>query len=231
MKHLSMCALVIAGLLGQLGCASGDDATERGLLAAETSTSLLPWKAGNRWTYRVTEDGEARTKETSVLPEEAVGGTGPHRLVKANKVVTKKDDGDQTFSWQARVGERVVRYREHELKEGNTTPSGEEHYDPAKLNVDESAAKTTLGAKWAEEYKETKVSKSGVPSTSTKSDAWSVEAVDEEVTVPAGTFRAVVLQRTGGGAPKKFWFVRGVGKVKETDGPQTEELVSYQLAP
>jgi hypothetical protein len=226
-----MCALVIAGLWGQLGCASVDEGTETQLLAAETGTSLLPWKAGNRWTYRVTEADEVRTKETAILPEEAVGGSGPHRLVKANKVVTKKDDGDQTFSWQARVGERVVRYRENELKEGNTASSGEEHYDPAKLNVDESAAHTTLGAKWTEEYKETKVSKSGVPTTSDQSDAWTVEAVDESVTVPAGTFKAVVLSRTAGGAPKKFWFVRGVGKVKETDGPQTEELVSYQLAP
>lgn len=62
-------------------------------------------------------------------------------------------------------------------------------------------------------------------------DLWSVVAVDQSVTVPAGTFKALVVRRranAGTGSDKTFWFVRGIGKVKETGvGEQTEELTSY----
>jgi hypothetical protein len=43
--------------------------------------------------------------------------------------------------------------------------------------------------------------------------------------VPAGTFDAIVLRKVGG-SEKRYWYVRGVGKVKETGG-QVEELVSW----
>jgi len=55
--------------------------------------------------------------------------------------------------------------------------------------------------------------------------------VGQTVTVPAGTFdNAIVLARTSDGSEKFYWFVAGVGKVKE-EGGQTEELVSYQVNP
>jgi hypothetical protein len=51
------------------------------------------------------------------------------------------------------------------------------------------------------------------------------------VTVPAGTFTAIYLQKaSGGGTTKTYWYVPGVGKVKE-DGGQLEELVSHELVP
>ena len=36
--------------------------------------------------------------------------------------------------------------------------------------------------------------------------------------------------KAGGSNLKTYWYVPGVGKVKETGG-QTEELVSYEVAP
>ena len=69
--------------------------------------------------------------------------------------------------------------------------------------------------------------------TKDKSDQWTVEALDESVTVPAGTFTALRVYRVGeedGQASKRYWFVKGVGKVKEV-GKQTEELMSYELTP
>ena len=53
-----------------------------------------------------------------------------------------------------------------------------------------------------------------------------------DVTVPAGTFTAVYIQKVSatGGSAKTYWYVPGVGKVKELGG-QLEELVSYSLAP
>jgi hypothetical protein len=230
MKCLPVFTLIIAGLLGHVGCASPAEESETEPMAQVASASLLPWKEGNRWSYRVTKDGKAGTKDLAVGPEEQVGGTGPNRSKKANRVISKQDDGDQAISWQARDGERVVRYREHTIKADSKTPTGEEHWAPSKLHVDDSAAHTALGASWTDEYVETKQSKKGDVSTSNERDEWSVVSIDDVVTVPAGTFRAIVLQRGGGDTPKKYWFVRGVGKVKET-GDETEELVSYQLAP
>ena len=43
------------------------------------------------------------------------------------------------------------------------------------------------------------------------------------------TFRAVRVRRdTAGGPSKTFWYVAGVGKVREVGG-QTEELQSYEV--
>ncbi len=77
---------------------------------------LLPWTVGNSWTYRVTEDSTVTTKRTSVGAPELVGGSGPNKDKMANLVITHKDDTgdgvdlDETRSWQALEGERVVRY-------------------------------------------------------------------------------------------------------------------------
>ena len=57
-----------------------------------------------------------------------------------------------------------------------------------------------------------------------------VIALAESITVPAGTFEAVVFQKIGSDTPKRYWYVAGVGKVKETGG-QTEELTEYELLP
>jgi hypothetical protein len=35
----------------------------------------------------------------------------------------------------------------------------------------------------------------------------------------------------GGTSTKRYWFVRGVGKVKEQSGAQLEELTSYKVEP
>jgi hypothetical protein len=98
------------------------------------------------------------------------------------------------------------------------------------LHLDMAAAHLVAGATWLEVYQETKQPVMGTASVATARDRWTVLAVDQEVTVPAGTFRALVLQKAGGSTAKQYWYVRGVGKVKETGG-QTEELVSYQLQP
>jgi hypothetical protein len=69
------------------------------------------------------------------------------------------------------------------------------------------------------------------PATAVSTDTWRVVAVDEMVNVPAGTFSAVLIEKVGGTSTKRYWFARGVGKVKERSGAQLEELVNYTLAP
>ncbi len=192
--------------------------------------ALLPWKHGNTWTYRVTVDSQVSEKVTTVGEEQLVGGTGPHAADLANHVVTTKRDGlDRTESWQARVGDRVLRYRELSFGASDGALELEEHWDPYKLHIDGTAEHMVAGAQWAETYTETKTTApAGTPITSTVTDTWTVEGVGISITVPAGTFQAVVFRKLP--TEKLYFYVPGIGKVKELGG-QTEELVSYDLVP
>jgi hypothetical protein len=186
---------------------------------------LMPWAVGNSWTYRVTDKDDGRsTKVTTIEAEERVGGKGPHKDEMAFKVVTKKGESDQTISWQLEIGDKVVRYREQSFGAKSGELQLEEHWDPYKLHVDGTAAHRKAGATWLEVYEETKL-----PVDAASSTRWTVDSPDEVVSVPAGTFHAIVFQKAGGGSLKTYWYVPGVGKVKET-GSQTEELVSYEVA-
>lgn len=193
--------------------------------------SFLPWQEGNTWTYRVTEAGVTSTKVTTVGALEPVGGTGPNADLEANKVETAKGTGgmDLTVSWQLQVGDSVLRYREQAYSASTGDLELDEHWDPHKIHFDGSPEHTVAGATWLEEYQETKLPVGGAPETTTARDRWTVIAVDEEVTVPAGTFSALVLTKAGGTVLKTYYYVRGVGKVKE-EGTQTEELQSFEVS-
>lgn len=192
---------------------------------------LIPWAVGNTWTYRVTEDGEVSTKTNTIGEQEPVGGDGPNaELVVYKLTTTKKNGKDRTESWQAPDGDRIVRYRERSFSASTGDLELEEYWNPAKLHVDWSAERLVDGASWLEEYEETKLPVGDTSSTSTRRDLWKVVSLAESVTVPAGTFRAVVFQKLGSDTPKNYWYVPDLGKVKETGG-QTEELVSYELSP
>lgn len=191
----------------------------------------LPWAEGNTWTYRVTNNGVVSEKVTTIGAEEMVGGEGPNQDKRAFRVVTKKGVSDETVSWQALEDERVVRYREQSFHAGTGELELEEHWMPHKLHFDDSVDHTADGADWLESYTETKIYASGRPTEESEArDRWFVDSRNEMVTVPAGTFNAIVVQKAGGGSVKTYWYVRGVGKVKETGG-QTEELVSYEVNP
>ena len=216
------------------GCGTADpknDATDGGARLRPPG-ALLPWKTGNSWTYRVTDDGEISTKVTTIGDLEAVGGTGPHQAEMAYKVVTKKgvDGTDQTISWQNLTGDKVIRYREQSFSASSGMLELEEHWDPYKLHIDGSAEHTVTGASWIERYSETKLPVGGAPTTNEQRDPWSCDVSNESVTVPAGTFDAVIVRKAGSSSLKTYWYVPGVGKVKETGG-QIEELLSFSLAP
>jgi hypothetical protein len=214
--------------LALVGCGDGDPPSD------DPSTgALLPWSEGNSWTYKVTDSatGTVTRKVTKIMPTEAVSGTGPNKDTLANKVVTSKEDGnDETHSWQALVGDKVVRYREVAFASG--APDLEEHWDPFKLRVDGSPSRAKSGPSWVEKYAETKTKlKSGVvEGPFDRRDTWQVLKEAEKVSVPAGEFDALVVTRASGSdSTKTYYFVRGVGKVKETGANQTEELEDYDL--
>ena len=221
--------LLCAAITSSFSC--GEDEPDSDDASQEESNEkgpYLPWAEGNTWTYRVTNNGEVSTKTVTVQAEETIGGTGPHKDERAFRVVTKKGDADETVSWQALVDGRVLRYREQSFHAGSGELEQEEHWDPYKLHFDGSAEHTAAEASWLESYEETKIQPGDPDQTATERDRWLVDSPREKVTVPAGTFDAVVVQKAGGSDIKTYWYVRGVGKVKETGG-QTEELVSFTV--
>ena len=197
--------------------------------------ALLPWAVGNTWTYKVTETGGVVSeKVTTVGDEEEVGGMGPSAALLAFHVVTSKgaNGNDRTESWQTPSPDnpdRIVRYREQAFGAIAGMLEQEEHWDPEKLHIDGSPDRTVAGASWLERYDETKLPVGLTMTTHTVSERWTVISDDETVEVPAGTFEHVIhFQKAGGDSTKEYWYLRGVGKLKET-GSQTEELVDYKI--
>ncbi len=224
-----------------VGCGSIDPGNEtndgsggEGGGSPQPQGALLPWAVGNQWTYAVNKDGVTTTKTTTVGALEPVGGEGPHANAIANHVVTRKgaELTDRTESWQAPSEEgesRIVRFREQSFDASRGELELEEYWDPPKLHVDGSPARTTRGASWLESYQETKLPVGLSPTTHAVRERWTVLDDDATLEVPAGTFdHVVVLQKVGGSSTKQYWYRRGVGKLKET-GAQTEELSEYEL--
>jgi hypothetical protein len=195
---------------------------------------ILPWAVGNSWTYQVTKDGEVALKTTTIGELEEVGGDGPNAAVMAYHVTTAKgtDLNDHTESWQGPSSDddqRIVRYREQSFDASSGKLELDEYWEPEKLHVDGSAAHSVKGASWLESYAETKLAVGLSPTTHDVRERWIVADDDETLEVPAGTFEHVIhFQKVGGSSSKDYWYVRGLGKVKET-GSQTEELTEASL--
>lgn len=195
---------------------------------------LLPWAQGNEWTYRITKDGLTSVKTTTIGELEAVGGKGPNAELMAYHVVTAKgaELADRTESWQAQDPDnedRIIRYREQSFDATSGDLELEEYWDPAKLHIDGSAERTVKEASWLETYQEHKLEVGLSPTEHEVRERWTVLDDDATVTVPAGTFEHVIhFQKIGGSSTKEYWYLRGVGKLKET-GSQTEELTEYSV--
>ena len=211
------------GAAGSMGGAGG--------APPSTDGSLFPIATGNSWSFRTTNAGVVGNKTQTVMAMEMVGGTGPNATMMAYHLVTIKDDGaDKTESWQAEVDGKIVRFHERSYSASTGDLELEEHWDPYKLRID--GTRLMPGAMYTEQYSETKLAVGMAPATATSSDTWKVISEAESVTVPAGTFSAVVIEKVGGpSSSKRYWFARGIGKVKETGGSQTEELTSYTVKP
>jgi hypothetical protein len=203
--------------------------------------SYLPLGPGFSWTYLVRSGGpgaSSYTKQQVVEARERLGA-GPHAGKVAFRLRTTKpsnnfDEVEQSLSWQAHVGTAIVRYQERSFRNGAAT--NEESWTPFKLRVDGDPARTAPGASWTELLVE-RQQRDGTISETAGALLWHVVAVDEEVTVPAGTFRCLHLTSTDLPVPgqppsatKHWWFAKGVGKVKEI-GRTIEELVHVSLVP
>jgi hypothetical protein len=248
----AMFVLVLA--TATVGCGSSKNNNDGGGGGMTGGTgSFLPLTIGNSWTFQVKDvDGTVSTKVQTVVTEEMVGGTGPYATTMAFKLVTgnRVADPEGDRSWQSWLavdggGMRLVRYREQTVDGQDGFVKNETYWDPPRLRLDDTPARVAAGGGWREPtYTEYKIDMDrddggvsfvpdgGSTTTAGIEDAWMVVSPSQEIKVPAGTFKALAIRRVGNGGSsiKNFWFVRGIGKIRETeDGQPTEELVDYSV--
>ena len=183
----------------------------------KTSADYFPLRVGDSWTYRNTADPSEYTLK--VLGEEKQADGSTRYLVE--KLAGPKDSPVKIHLWFSKANGWVLlhgeRYPEHEGLEAK--------YEPPKQYLPSPPAPE---AKW--EW-------SGKDYTQTPMSEESRVVGSEEITVPAGKFRAmkVVSQVTGSSAPvtKTYWYADGIGLVKTTseagDIKYGSELADYSF--
>jgi hypothetical protein len=171
----------------------------------------FPLRVGDSWTYRNTEEGGYTLK---VVSEEPQADRPTRYVVELNSGVKIIHTFSQADGWILFHSEQ---YPEHEGLQAT--------YDPPKQYLPNPLA---VGQEWKWTGKD--------PTQVEHQETSRVVAV-EEVTVPAGKFRAmkVVTEITGGGAAKTRtnWYADGVGLVKSaTEGGQIKygsDLTDYSF--
>jgi len=241
MRSLKAIVVAAAGLMAWMvaGCGSSNGGgAQTGLGGAggnadagpvqTTSGPYEPLALNGSWTYHVNDQGVTYDKVTSVQALEDVGG--PFAGVLAFRTLDTFPSETQS-TWYQVDGLLVKRLHDNSMTLAGAL-KGEDWYNPFRLRVDETPEHLVAGATWTLPFTDTSAGPNKPTVSITKTDSWKVDGVDEPVTVPAGTFLSLHLTRTDSsdGSTKSFWFVRGVGKVREsTSGGHDEVLASYQV--
>jgi hypothetical protein len=203
-------------------CADGGEALRPIVAGGPLETRYLPLVVGATWTYAITGSLETTVQTVTVEAQDTFAGAEPDAM--GYRVVTQKAYGAQLISWWEDRGNQVVRHRELAI-DGKGATYGDESFVPGRPVVDELPKHTTLAATWKQRFSDI-ILDSGDTYSDCKADKFQVQAVEETVTVPAGTFTCLKVKRTDSGATA--WFARGVGKVKQTSDT-TAELVSFSI--
>lgn len=240
-------AVVSAFAVGVVGCGGapleagdgtgggGGDPGPAAVPCEQTNTcpaqevNLWPLTPGSRWVYELddTEDGKPlMQKMVEVIGEQDVPGMPGRR---ATAVISRQPALErEERSWQVTSGALVHRVREDDYLAGKLEKFTTWEPDTVK-NV---AVAQEVGWKTTSTIKERESLADGTVETKERSYIWEVLAVKERVTVPAGTFEALKVQRTRADDPTKtrtYWLVPGVGKVYETGTERTERLLSFDV--
>jgi hypothetical protein len=209
---------------------------ERG---TERQSERMPLEVGNFWTFAVSdEDGDPPIQKTQRVLRRELVGLGPNAATEAFFLVTSKVEDaslDKTESWQGLELDasgnavQVVRYREVSYDKKTGQAELDQYWDRHRLRVDDFHA-AAMGT-WTETYTESKLPADDEPELDVpQTETWSVASDDEVVEVPAGTFHAVVVVRHADDPAdeKRYFFAKGVGKIKETGG-KTEVLLDCSV--
>ena len=200
------------------------------------ANSFEPMSVGATWSYATTVTGDggtvSGTKVVTVEASEPVPGRAGITAWRTHTVVPSAED---QLTWQAETSTAIVRHRDEVYATGSVTSTGllsVSSYAQFKLRIDVTPANLATGATYTESFTETVMDATGT-SSSSKPFAWKVINGAESITVPAGTFTAVHLQKSNGNSgaiDKDYWFALGVGKVKETSNAgRTELLTTYHI--
>ena len=219
-----ICCLVSAAC-GSSGSAAGPD-------AFDPSTRNFPWQIGSEWTYRYTRPNSTVTgRKRTIAGMEDVGP--PHTGTLALKVHVELYSGTKDI-WEAYVGDLDVSYKTR-FYDANGVLRYDRYEDPYRLKLDESPPHTVTGATWTETFSETDIVPGQQPSTRMPPITWKVVSDAEPITVVAGTFTALHVERIDMSmTPPEvvdYWYAKGVGRLKETGTGEIEELESYTLVP
>lgn len=177
--------------------------------------SYFPLVAGGVWTYEITND-MGQLIGTEIVEATAVTYDGAEAFVLADN---PDDEGVWTESTIRRIGTSAERVHKEIM-----TPTGPRtvvDYEPGFTRFDD--AWTEPGGKGERRYQriESKPMEAGSgPDEETRGHVYTVTAVEEAVTVPAGTFDCIAVERvrtTGASAGERvlLWYAAGVGKVRE----------------
>jgi hypothetical protein len=226
--------LVVAGCHASNGAATVAPSVDAGLTDARqaaTTGRYIPLSVGARWTWNGFDTLTGLSGVTTSIVDSLDTLSGAKAGIQAFQVTSTTLSGS-TINWQQDTGTAIVRHRE-EFLDATSAVMSDHLYTPGKLRLDESTAHTALNAAWTETFTDDVTASSTTraqPST-TITVTWTVEAVDESVTVPAGTFtclRVHSVESGAGGYDSHFWYARNVGKVKES-GTEVRELVGYSI--
>lgn len=225
------------GPLADGRAAAADVAARPDLARATAPCPFFPFKIGNQWLYRVASPLDAPyMKATAIVGMEPVPVAGPHQGRMALRVETRSRTGveDRTISWQFPENDQVRRLAEHSFRPSTGLLNKTEYWVPYKLRLDEAPPRIVPGTTWTERYVEYMQDAGGPTMVVQRTDAWVIEALDDPITVPAGSFRALRFRKRtrDGDNGKTYWFARCVGKVLELGRTgKREELMDYRIVP
>ena len=204
-------------------------ATETGTDTGTVEETLYPLVDGASWTYVITNtSGQILGMDTIDLSETVWMGGQAWEMVDSPNA-----NGTWSTSTIIRDGDLALRVHRVEMAQATTTAIID--YAPGFARA--SDAWTTQG--FIEEllYTRTAYDSNGQnPVVEDRGHTFEVVGVDQSVTVPAGTFNCVKVERvrtlgTEAGALAWFWYAPGIGKVRE-ERPvemEIEELVSVSI--
>jgi hypothetical protein len=201
--------------------------------AAGSKQSHFPLVDGTRWTYHHTTPVDDPWDETDTVTRGTYQGQDVF-------VLSDEEDaqGEQTRSTHVVDGSRVYRaYKEVAVGDVVAVTTT---YDSAFLRYDEAWTNNgdtvTLDDDWTQNCVVASTASKCAPGAvkiGTTTHTYTVLDTAEPVTVLAGTFTTVKIQRDNVSDPetKLFWFAAGVGKVRE-ESPVTgavTELSAYEI--
>ncbi len=188
----------------------------------------LPVAVGNRWVYNEIDVAGIRDDQTDV--KEITGTADYEGMLTFIMTSTPSTSGTtKHFKWRV-TDERVTRVRSEDWLNGTMV-----EYHTYRPNLQGflrySTKLSSPGDSISEEHHHVACNAlTNACVDKNKPFVWTVVALDEVITVPAGTFSCIKIRRTrAAGNFKEYWYAEGVGKVYEVGLGNYEELLEYTI--